>query len=201
MPTAPSFHVLVLTHEHTDFDALASMLAASRLYPQSVPVLPRQINRNLEAFLSDYHDLLPFVHLEELPKRRVDHVIAVDTQTVQPVRGMSHATTGLVIDHHPPLRDLAVGWTFWGEEVGATTTLLVERIADQGVAVSPIEATLFMLGIYEDTGALSYGTTTPRDSARGRLAAGAQRQHVGGQQISASSAHRRAAGALPTVGR
>ena len=163
MPTASSTHVLILTHEHTDFDALASMLAASRLYPQSVPVLPRQINRNLEAFLSDYHDLLPFMHLEDLPKRRVDHVIAVDTQTVQPVRGMNQGTTGLVIDHHPPMRDLAAGWTFWGEEVGATTTLLVERIADQGMAVSPIEATLFMLGIYEDTGALSFGTTTPRD--------------------------------------
>ena len=163
MPTASPSQVLILSHEHTDFDALASMLAASRLYPQSVPVLPRQINRNLEAFLSEYHELLPFVHLEDLPKRRVDHVIAVDTQTVQPVRGMSQATTGHVIDHHPPMRDLPAGWTFWGEEVGATTTLLVERIADQGVAVSPIEATLFMLGIYEDTGALSYGTTTPRD--------------------------------------
>ena len=163
MPTASPSQVLILSHEHTDFDALASMLAASRLYPQSVPVLPRQINRNLEAFLAEYHELLPFVHLEDLPKRRVDHVIAVDTQTVQPVRGMSHATTGHVIDHHPPMRELPAGWTFWGEEVGATTTLLVERIADQGVAVSPIEATLFMLGIYEDTGALSYGTTTPRD--------------------------------------
>ena len=163
MPTASPSQVLVLTHEHTDFDALASMLAAARLYPQSVPVLPRQINRNLEAFLSDYHDLLPFVSLEDLPKRRVDHVIAVDTQTVQPVRGMSQATTGHVIDHHPPMRDLPAGWTFSGEEVGATTTLLVERIADQGVAISPIEATLLMLGIYEDTGALSYGTTTPRD--------------------------------------
>ena len=51
MPTASPSQVLILTHEHTDFDALASMLAASRLYPQSVPVLPRQINRNLEAFL------------------------------------------------------------------------------------------------------------------------------------------------------
>jgi len=163
MPTSSASQALILSHEHTDFDALASMLAAARLYPQSVPVLPRQINRNLEAFLSDYHDLLPFVHLEDLPKRRVDHVIAVDTQTVQPVRGMSQATTGHVIDHHPPMRDLPAGWTFSGEEVGATTTLLVERIADQGVAVSPIEATLFMLGIYEDTGALSYGTTTPRD--------------------------------------
>lgn len=155
--------VVVLTHEHTDFDALASMLAASRLYPQSVPVLPRQINRNLEAFLADYRDLLPFTRLEDLPRRRIDHVIAVDTQTVQPVRGMHPQTTALIIDHHPLLRDLPAGWQFWGEEVGATTTLLVERIASQGLAISPIEATLLTLGIYEDTGALSYQTTTPRD--------------------------------------
>ena len=152
-----------MTHEHTDFDALASMLAASRLYPQSVPVLPRQLNRNLEAFLSDYRDLLPFVRLEDLPKRRVEHVIAVDTQTVQPVRGMAPQTTGLIIDHHPPMRELPAGWTFQGEEVGATTTLLVERIAAQGLVISPIEATLLTLGIYEDTGALSYQTTTARD--------------------------------------
>ena len=84
------------------------------------------------------------MHLEDLPKRRVDHVIAVDTQTVQPVRGMSQATTGHVIDHHPLVRELASGWSFWGEEVCTTTTLLVERIADQGVAVSSIEATLLL---------------------------------------------------------
>lgn len=155
--------VAVLTHEHTDFDALASMLAASRLYPHSVPVLPRQMNRNLEAFLADYRDLLPFTRLEDLPRRRIDHAIAVDTQTVQPVRGMHPQTTGLIIDHHPLLRDLLPGWQFWGEEVGATTTLLVERIAAEGLAISPIEATLLTLGIYEDTGALSYQTTTPRD--------------------------------------
>jgi tRNA nucleotidyltransferase (CCA-adding enzyme) len=160
-PTQPL--VVVLTHEHTDFDALASLLAATRLYPQTVPVLPRQMNRNLEAFLAEYRDVLPFVRLEDLPRRRIDEVIMVDTQTVQPVRGMNAATTGLVIDHHPQMRELPAGWSFWGEETGATTTLLVERIAEQGPAVSPIEATLLMLGIYEDTSALSYQTTTSRD--------------------------------------
>jgi tRNA nucleotidyltransferase (CCA-adding enzyme) len=154
---------VILTHEHTDFDALASMLAASRLYPDAVPVLPHQMNRNLEAFLAFYRDILPFVHLDDLPRRRIDNLILVDAQSVQPLRGMHPQATGDIIDHHPLMRDLPPGWTFSGEEVGATTTLLVERLAEQGLAINPVEASLLALGIYEDTGSLSYETTTGRD--------------------------------------
>ncbi|MCX6031423.1 MAG: CBS domain-containing protein [Chloroflexi bacterium] len=159
---SPSYTV-ILTHEHTDFDALAAMLAAAKLWPLAVPVLPRQMNRNLEAFLAVYRDALPFVRLEDLPRRRIDHAILVDTQAVQPVRGMYPGTTGHVVDHHPLMRELSPGWTFSGEEVGATTTLLVERLAETALPLAPVEATLLALGIYEDTGALSYETTTPRD--------------------------------------
>ena len=154
---------VILTHEHTDFDALASMLAAARIYPHATPVLPRQMNRNLEAFLAEYAEMLPFVRLEDLPKRRIDQVILVDTQTVQPIRGMSHQTTIQIIDHHPLARELPSGWAYSGEVSGATSTLLVERLAEQGVAVTPVEATLLTLGIYEDTGGLIYQTTTARD--------------------------------------
>jgi tRNA nucleotidyltransferase (CCA-adding enzyme) len=154
---------VILTHEQTDFDALASMLAAARLYPHATPVLPRQMNRNLEAFLAVYRDVLPFVRLEDLPRRRVDHVILVDAQNVQPVRGMGAYATGLIIDHHPLMRDLLPGWSFSGEEVGATTTLLVEQLAERGISLNATEATLHLLGVYEDTGGLSYETTTPRD--------------------------------------
>jgi tRNA nucleotidyltransferase (CCA-adding enzyme) len=154
---------IILSHEHADFDALASLLAAARLYPHAIPILPRQMNRNLEEFLMLYRDVLPFVRLEEMPKARIDHVTLVDTQTVQPVRGMHPATQGQVIDHHPQMHDLPPGWTFFGEEAGSTTTLLVGRLAEQGLTVSPTEATLLTLGIYEDTGGLSYETTTPRD--------------------------------------
>ncbi len=154
---------VILTHEHTDFDALASMLAAARLYPYATPVLPRQMNRNLEAFLADYAEMLPFVRLDDLPRRRIDQVVLVDSQTVQPIRGMSPQTAIQIIDHHPLGRELPPGWSFTGEVVGATSTLLVERLAEQGVAVTPVEATLLTLGIYEDTGGLVYQTTTARD--------------------------------------
>ncbi len=154
---------LIVTHEHADFDAIASLLAAHKVYPHAVPVLPRNINRNVRNFLTLYRDAFPFVRPEELARRRAARVIVVDSQSFQPPRGVSRDTPVLVIDHHPPRDDLPPHWTYRGEVLGATTTLLVEQIADQGINLTPLESTLLLLGIYEDTGSLLYRTTTPRD--------------------------------------
>ena len=80
---------------------------------------------------------------------------------------MSPSTSIQIIDHHPLARELPSGWSFSGEVVGATSTLFVERLAEQSLALAPVEATLLTLGIYEDSGGLVYQTTTPRDP-RGR---------------------------------
>ncbi len=156
---------VILTHEHTDFDALASMLAAAKLYPEAYPVLPRQLNRNVREFLAIYHNELPFMAGHELPARRVDHAIVVDTQAYAPIRRMSNQTTIHLIDHHEPQRQpLPAGWTSENARVGATTTLLVEKLQAREVPLTPIEASCLLLGIYEDTGALTYAATTERDA-------------------------------------
>jgi len=155
---------LVLTHENTDFDALASQLAAWKLYPQARPVLPRHLNRNVRDFLTLYWDELPHMRYEDLPRRtEVARIILVDTQTLVTPRGMADDTVVQIIDHHPLSRDLPPNWTYSGEVVGATVTLLLEQIIADGLPTSPVEATLLSLGIYEDTGSLSYPTTTVRD--------------------------------------
>jgi tRNA nucleotidyltransferase (CCA-adding enzyme) len=155
---------LILTHENTDFDGLASQLAAWKLYPQALPVLPRRPNRNLRDFLTLYWDELPYVRYEDLPRRaEVERIILVDTQTLVTPKGMTDETTVQIIDHHPLSRDLPANWTYSGEEVGATTTLLLERIVAAGLPVTQVEATLLALGVYEDTGSLAYPTATSRD--------------------------------------
>jgi tRNA nucleotidyltransferase (CCA-adding enzyme) len=155
---------LILTHENTDFDALASQLGAWKLYHHARPVLPRHMNRNLRDFLTLYWDELPFTHYEDLPRKiEVELIILVDTQSLVTPKGMSGDTAVQIIDHHPLSRELPANWTYSGGDVGATTTLLVERISAARIALSPIEATLLQLGIYEDTGALTYSTTTVRD--------------------------------------
>jgi len=155
---------IIATHENTDFDALASLLAASKLYPHATPVLPRRLNRNVQDFVTLYWEQLPFWHTEDLPRRPITRLILVDTQTIPTLKGMGKNTRVEIIDHHPRSADLPVDIAFTAAETGATTTLLVEQMSQALVPISPIEATLLLLGIYEDTGSLSYLTTTARDA-------------------------------------
>lgn len=155
---------LILTHENTDFDGLASQLAAWKLYSQARPVLPHRPNRNLRDFLTLYWDELPYVRHEDLSRHmEVERIILVDTQTLVTPKGMTDDTAVQIIDHHPLSRELPPNWSYTGEELGATVTLLLERIIAGSVSLTPVEATLLALGIYEDTGSLAFPTTTVRD--------------------------------------
>jgi len=156
---------IILTHENADFDAIASLLGAYKLYPNARPVLPRRVNGNVQSFLALYGTGLPFVDPDTLPRgQHVQRVILVDTQSLTYVRGMSKDINDvLVIDHHTPPDALPVGWRFQGEMLGATTTLLVEALSARLTPVSCVEATLMLAGIYEDTGSLTYDATSSRD--------------------------------------
>ena len=154
---------IILTHENADFDAIASLLGASKLFPAATPVLPRRINRNGRAFLSLYGAELPFVEPDELPRHKIRHVTLVDTQGLTTLRGMRRDVQVDVIDHHELDRELPPHWTYSGELVGATSTLLVEAISARFLKLTGIEATLLLIGIHEDTGSLSYEGTTARD--------------------------------------
>ncbi len=154
---------VILTHENADFDAIASLLGASMLFPAAVPVLPRRMNRNIRAFLTLYGAELPFVHPDDLPRNDVEHAILVDTQSLTTVRGMADDLRVDIIDHHQLDRDLPSNWTFSGDHLGATTTLLIEEISARFLDLTDLEATLLLLGIYEDTGSLLYQSTTVRD--------------------------------------
>lgn len=154
---------IVLTHEHADFDAIASLVAAARLYPSYAPVLPKQVNRNVQAFITLYRDQLPLVPWEQHTRQRIERVLLVDTQTLPSIRGLREDTDVEVIDHHAPGDDLPPLWHFRGRPTGACTTLLAEALRDEQIPLTPIEATFLLLGIYEDTGALTYTATTSDD--------------------------------------
>ena len=155
---------LILTHEHADFDAVASLLAAWLITPDALPLLPRLVNRNVRGFLALYGPDLPFAEPEDATHTKIERVILVDTQALPSMRGIGPEAAVTVVDHHPPAESLPPNWTQHAERVGATTTLLVERIVERRVSLTPEQATLLLLGIYEDTGSLSYADTTGRDA-------------------------------------
>jgi tRNA nucleotidyltransferase (CCA-adding enzyme) len=154
---------IILTHEQADFDALASLLGAYLLDEGATPVLPRRMNRNVRAFLTLYGAELPFVDPVDLPVVSIKEVTLVDTQSMVSIRGMNEATHVHLIDHHPLRDDLPQDWAITVSGTGANTTLFVEILREREASLSTVQATLLLLGIYEDTGSLTYGHTTPRD--------------------------------------
>lgn len=154
---------IILTHEQADFDALAALLAAFLLNEKAYAVLPRRMNRNVRAFLNLYGADLPFIDSRDLPNRPIGTVTLVDTQSLVTLKGISAQTQIHVVDHHQVRPELPPEWHISGERLGACTTLLVENLREHNGALTTLQATLLLLGIYEDTGSLTYISTSPRD--------------------------------------
>jgi len=154
---------LILTHDQADFDAVGSLLGAALIHEGAVPILPPRLNRNARAFLNLYGAELPFMEQQDLTGKPIDSIILVDTQSLVTVKGMRRSTRVRVIDHHHQRTDIAPEWQFSLDTTGACTTIFCEHLHDHHNPVNPIQATLLLLGIYEDTGSLTYASTTARD--------------------------------------
>lgn len=155
---------VILTHEQADFDAIGALLAARILNERALAVLPRRVNRNVRAFLNLYGAELPFIEARDLPSEPIETITLVDTQSLITLKGHTKKTHVHVVDHHQLRDDLPTDWTIVNDRIGACTTILAEDIRDHNGPLNLLQATTLLLGVYEDTGSLTYVTTTPRDA-------------------------------------
>lgn len=159
---------IVTTHKNTDFDGCASTIAASLLYPQAQPLLPKSLNPNVKAFLSIHKDLFRFIGPQDLNVAEVNRLIVVDTSAWERLEGLDglRARNDLEIivwDHHTEPGTLEPNWSC-RQPTGATVTLLVDALRRERRVLTPMQATLFLAGIYEDTGNLTFAGTTAADA-------------------------------------
>jgi len=159
---------IITTHINTDFDALASMVACTMLYPGSTGYIPGHMAPEVKSFLSIHQDILHIEARKNLAVEQVDSLIVVDTnnwQRLDRLESLSGNDDLEVIcwDHH--MQGVTIqGGEEHREEVGATVTLLLEEMQRRDVAFTPMHATLFLLGIYDDTGCLRFSSATSRDA-------------------------------------
>lgn len=159
---------IITSHNALDFDGLAGMVAASKLYPEAVPVFSGTLSRNVRKFMALYKDLLVVKMPRDIDPASVTRMVVVDTASASRLGHLKDVAQGPgidfhVFDHHPPSPEDVTASHRVVEEVGACTTILVEEICARALPLSAFEATILALGIYEDTGSLLFSTTTPRD--------------------------------------
>ncbi|MDP2643886.1 MAG: CBS domain-containing protein [Desulfobacterales bacterium] len=160
---------IITTHANADFDALASMLAAQKLYPGSRVVFPGSHEKNLRNFfINSMAYLFNMVDIKEIDFDEIKRLVLVDTR--QPGRIVHFAPLLTrpdleihIYDHHPPMADDIQGHFQVIRETGATVTLLTEIIREKGIGLSEDEATIMCLGLYEDTGSFTFASTTESD--------------------------------------
>jgi tRNA nucleotidyltransferase (CCA-adding enzyme) len=160
---------IITTHINADFDSMASMLAAKKLYPDAVIVFPGSQERSLREFF--IHSTLYAFEVERVKNinlQDVNRLILVDTRQISRIGKFSEILSKPdlevhIYDHHPPSSEDLHGTLEVIEEVGATVTLLLEVLQKRGIEITADEATVMMLGIYEDTGNLTFPSTREED--------------------------------------
>ena len=160
---------VITTHINADFDALASMLAAQKLYPDALVVFPGSQEKNLRNFfIKSMVYLFNMVNIKDVDLSNLKRLVLVDTK--QPSRIGKFADILErpdidihIYDHHPPMSNDIKGNYEVHCLTGATVSILTEIIKDKGIDISPDEATIMCLGIYEDTGSFTFPSTTEKD--------------------------------------
>jgi len=161
---------IITSHTNADFDALASMVAAKKLYPDAKLVFPGSQEKSMrDFFLESAFYAMELERLKNVDVNDVTRLIIVDNRNPARLGKLSEALNrpGLsvhIYDHHPAAKGDLKGEFEIVQEVGATTTIMVELLREKGILISPLEATVFALGIYEETGSLTFISTTERDA-------------------------------------
>lgn len=172
-----------------DFDAFASVIAAKKLYPDAAIVLPGSMEKKVREFIETFNlselILSPplYIQNQEPDKERsgasknhkiswdarIEQLIIVDTASpdrLGHLKDLLNKARLIIYDHHkggelartPGLRREVIV-----DDVGATATLFTEILQKKNIPITPLEATIFALGIYEETGSLTFPSTTERD--------------------------------------
>ena len=160
---------IITTHVNADFDALASMLAAQKLYPDALVVFPGSQEKNLKNFfINSMVYLFNMADISDIDFTKVQRLVLVDTRQPRRIGKLAKLLKRNdieihIYDHHPATDNDIKGDLEVHRMSGANVTLLIEIISQKGIEISADEATIMCLGIYEDTGSFTYPSTTDKD--------------------------------------
>ncbi len=174
---------LILCHRTADFDALGAAVGLTRLHPGSRILMAGGCHPTVRQFLALHRDEFATDETRCVEPEKIKTLYIVDVQTKSRLGkaaqwlDLPNVTDVVVFDHHLETKQDIVATAAYIEPVGATTTLIVERLQQLEVNTSqlrrdrppenfltPAEATIMALAIHADTGSLTFDHSTPRDA-------------------------------------
>ena len=160
---------VITTHINADFDALASMIAAKKLYPKAVLVFPGAQEKNIRIFfVHSASYLFDFKRIKQIELDKIKRLVLVDTRHKSRIGKFAEIVDKKnveihIYDHHQDSKEDIRGDLEVIRKTGSNTAIMTKLIKDKGLKVSSDEATIMCLGIHEDTGSFTFSSTTAED--------------------------------------
>lgn len=167
--TGEKYEDVITTHINADFDALASMIAARKLYPNAALVFPGSQEKNLRNFfLHSTSYLFNVVKLKQIDFSYIKRLILVDTRQRSRIGKFAELADRNdveihIYDHHPDSEEDMHGKVEVIRKLGSCTAILTPLIKEKNIPITPDEATIMCVGIHEDTGSFTFSSTTTED--------------------------------------
>ncbi|MDD6088818.1 MAG: CBS domain-containing protein [Desulfovibrionaceae bacterium] len=167
---------VITCHANADWDALASLIGASLLYPDAILFFPGSMERRInEAVHGSLGKRFQLQTGKDIDCTNISRLVIVDTRKKSRVRHLldrfaEHLPPIIVWDHHLAEKNENTESFIQPAEshirrTGATVTLICEELFRRGIIPDPETATWLGLGLYSDTGLFLHPCTTPEDFA------------------------------------
>ncbi len=176
MSTSPSLlevSAVITTHQNADFDALAAAVGAALLYPEAASSSPGRSTPTCASSCRCTGRTCPSSTCACIDQSKIRQLIVVDTADAERIGDLGRlcgkrGVEVVIFDHHEsenPERPAFVKGENWVlSRDGAQATSMLYLLRERGVEIPRLAATIFALGIHEDTGSLTYPRTTIRDA-------------------------------------
>lgn len=161
---------LILCHTTADFDALGAAVGLTCLKPGTKIVLTGGAHPPVRDFLALHRDEYHLIERRSVNPEQIRSLMVVDTQKRDRLGkaaiwfDLPNIQEIIVYDHHFGQEGDIPTTQLYLDEVGATTTLMVEELQKNNISLNSAQATVMALGIHVDTGSLTYKQSTARDA-------------------------------------
>ncbi len=145
------------------------MAGARLLDPSARLVFAGSQEVAVRRFLAAEALRLPEVRVRDLRRARIESAIVVDCSSARRLGEVGELLLAsgcpvTIIDHHPLPDDPLPAVARLTSEAASTCTVLVEELRRRGLSPDGTTASLLLMGVYEDTGGLTYQDTTAADA-------------------------------------
>lgn len=159
---------IITSHIGLDFDGFASCILLSKLYKNSFVYLPGALEGKLRHFIVKNQKYLTNV-IYEIDLEKVKKLIIADTSSknrlphVLELLENLNSNSIIVYDHHGKDVSNIISDLQYIQQTGATTSIVVSQLIESNIELTSFEASIGLLGIYEDTNFMSFPGTTSYD--------------------------------------